>query len=119
VKLFLAMATLIGLANVAAHADDARVTTFAVICPSKDSLEKAYGWIKLSDQVDILRDIHGLGCNILYGSEVVEIVVKGDEVTEIIWNTKIYFIQSKWLGSTEQPAARHAGGTPSNLSISR
>jgi hypothetical protein len=115
----LVTATLIGLASVAAHADDARVTTFAVICPSKDSLEKAYGWIKLSDQMDILRDIHRLGCNILYGSEVVKIVEKGDEVSKIIWSTETYFIQSKWLGSSKQPVIRQAGETPSNLAISR
>jgi hypothetical protein len=114
-----ATATLIGLAVVAAHADDARVTTFAIICPSKNSLEKAYGWIKVNDQMDILRDIHDLGCNILYGSEVVKIVEKGDEVSKIIWSKGTYFIQSKWLGSAIQPVIRDAGGTPSNLPISR
>jgi hypothetical protein len=108
----LATAALIAFASGGAHADDARVTTSAVICPSKDSLKLAYNWIASSDQTDMLKDIHGLGCDILYGWEVVKILEKDNEVSKIIWDTKNYFIQSKWLGPAEQPVIRHADGTP-------
>jgi hypothetical protein len=98
----LAAAALIAFASGGAHADDASVSTPAIVCPSKDGLKKVYIWIASSDQTDFLQDIQGLGCDFLYGWEVVKVLERDNEVSKIVWDTRTYFVQSKWLGPAKR-----------------